>query len=130
MPQLPRLLHGALRAANQKLLLPLDPKMPRVVCNIRENRHERFTRASSSQALAKRPIEMRNERRNEIRPQSLPVFLEQSHRFPVVYANDALQHAHQLRAAQRPAVLQHAVVDVLNAQPGEPPNDIDRVEYL
>src|SRR6266446_4397229 len=48
----------------------------------------------------------------------------------MVQPNDSLQHAHELRSAQRPAVLQHAVIDVLNTRPGEPANEIDRVEHL
>ena len=59
-----------------------------------------------------------------------PIFLQQPHRLSVIHPNHALQHAHQLRASQGPAILQHAVIDVLDAQSSGAANDVDRIEYL
>ena len=48
----------------------------------------------------------------------------------MIHPNDALQHAHQLRAAQGPAILKHAVIDVLDSQSSDAANDVDWIEYL
>ena len=46
----------------------------------------------------------------------------------MVRPHDQLQDAHQLRAAQRPAIAQHLVVHVLNANSGQLAEDIQRIE--
>ena len=61
---------------------------------------------------------------------SLPEFFEHFHRRAVIHAHHQLQHAHQLRAAQRPAIAQHLVVHVLNANSGELAKDVQGVKYF
>ena len=75
-------------------------------------------------------IEMRHEGNHHVRLRLLPVRLEQPHRRPVIHANDRLQHAHDLRAAQRPAALQHRVVNVLDADAGVFPDNVERIEQF
>jgi hypothetical protein len=58
----------------------------------------------------------------------LPELLEDPHGRPVVRPHHKLQDAHELRAAQRPAVAQHLVVHVLDANSGQLAEDIQRVE--
>ena len=46
----------------------------------------------------------------------------------VIHAHDQLQDAHELRAAERPAIAKHLVVHVLNSNSGELPENIQRIE--
>src|SRR5579883_549120 len=100
------------------------------VRNVGQNGDKGRRRKGSTQAFAQRPIEMRYKRRDEIRVCILPVAFQQLNGFAVVYAYDKLQNPHQMWAAQRPAVLQHSVVDILNAQTCYSANKINGVEYL
>ena len=48
----------------------------------------------------------------------------------VQQADEKLQHAHGLRGAERPAFLQHQVVEVLHAQAGQLAHPVDGVEQF
>ena len=49
---------------------------------------------------------------------------------PVKNAHRPLQDAHELRASERPIVPQHFVVNVLNANSGEPAHDIQGIQQF
>src|SRR5205807_3338654 len=66
MAQFARLFDCTPRAADQKLLLPFDPEMRGVICEICQNGHQRPAGAGLAQALAERAVEVRNERRDQI----------------------------------------------------------------
>ena len=48
----------------------------------------------------------------------------------MVEPDGELQHAHDLRAAQRPAAPEHQVVNVLHAHAGERTNEVQRVQMF
>ena len=48
----------------------------------------------------------------------------------MIHPHNQLQDAHELRAAKRPAVAQHLVVHVLNANSGELAEDIQGIKYF
>ncbi len=124
MAHRPRLLHRLLRSANQILLLPLHPKMRRIIGQIRENCHER----RGGQAVAQRAIEVGDQRNHQVTLALLPEFLEQPHLAAVIEAYQAVHQHGGLRRTEGPAFLQHHVVDVLHPDASVLAENIEGVE--
>ena len=102
--------------------------MLRIVRQVGQHRDKGPARKRFLVTFPQRAIEVRHERNHHVRRVLLPELFEDPHRGPVVRPHDKLQDAHELRAAQRPAVAQHLVVHVLNANSGQLAEDIQRVE--
>src|SRR5579885_489388 len=123
-----RLLLRALSPANEKLVLPgLDPEVRRIIGEVGENRHQR---RPAVEALVQRAIEIRNQRDHKIRPLLRPEIPEQPNLTAMIDPNDHMHRGHQLRGAQSPALLQKQVVHILQAEPSDLAENIQRVEHL
>ena len=130
MPERASLLNRMLGSANDVLRLGLNPEVLRIIRQVGKNRNKRPPRKRLLVTLPQRAIKMRDKRHHHVRRVLLPELFEYLHRGPVVGSNDNLQHAHELRAAQGPAVPQHLVVHVLNANSGQFAKDIQGIKHF
>jgi hypothetical protein len=73
---------------------------------------------------------MRNYRYHHVRLGLEPEGFEQAHGRIVIQTYDNLEEAHELRAAKCPAVAEHLVIQLLDSNAGEPPEDIQGVKYF
>ncbi len=125
-----RLLDGAVRAADQVLLLALDPEVRRIVGDVRKYGYEWASRKRARKAFPQRAIEVRHKRNDHIRLRFFPMRFEQANCGTMIQAYHALQDPHQLRASQRPAVAQHQIVKILYADARIFLEDVERVQQL
>ena len=130
VPHLARLLDGLVGPADQELLLPFDPEVRRIIREIGEYGYEWPAGKRGRKALTQCAIEVWNKRHNHVVLRPAPVLRQQPDRWPMIHPDRGLQDRNQLRAAQRPAIPDHPVVDVLNAQAGHAPDGIERIEQL
>lgn len=77
MPQRSGLLDGVIGAADQILLLALDPKMGRIVGQVREHRYVWRARAHGPQTLAQRAVKVWDKRDHQAGQADAPVSLQQ-----------------------------------------------------
>jgi hypothetical protein len=73
---------------------------------------------------------MGNDGDKQVRRLFAPKLLEQVYQRPVKYPNGGLKNAKKLRAAQRPAILQHGVVLLLDADSRQPAKDVQAVSKI
>ena len=71
---------GAIGAANEILLLPLDPEVRRIIGEIGQYRHQRNARQRLAQALAHGAVKIGHQRHHQIRPFFAPELFQQPHR--------------------------------------------------
>ena len=86
-PQHLRLSDGAVRSADQVLLLAFDPEMRRVIGDIGQNGHERPAGAGPREGLPEGPVVMRDERDHHLRRMIPPVPFEELHLLAVQHAD-------------------------------------------
>src|SRR5271170_517965 len=104
--------------------------MRRVVSNICQYRYEWASWKHAAKTFAHRAIEMRHKRNEHVWFGFSPMRFEQSNRRAVIHANRELQHPQKLRTSERPALAQHGVIDILNADPGVFFDDIEGIHQL
>src|SRR5271169_304655 len=115
-----RLLDGALGSGNDVLLLQwLNPEARRIVGQVRNECHERPTGVDGFPAFADLAIKVGNDGDEEIRRMVAPEFFEKANHGAVKEPYRKLQNLQEILAAQSPAVLQHDVVLLLDADAGE-----------
>src|SRR5207244_8197295 len=125
-----RLLNSSLRAANEELLLALDPKMGRIVREIGENRDERNRLAHPPQAFEKSTVEMRNQRDYKVRRIAAPILLDEVDLEVVIGANHGMQYDQQLARLESPVLPEHQVVGILAADAGYFAPHIDWIQHF
>src|ERR1700728_294549 len=130
IPDRARLFHGAIRTADQILLLILDPEVRRIVRDVGENRYKRPSRKRLAEALADGAIEMWHEGHDHVRLRLFPMRFHEANRRAVIHPNRKLKHAQELRASKRPASAQHRVVNVLDSDVCVFLSDVERVEQF
>ena len=94
----------------------LDPEVRGIIRNVGQDGDKVRGGPRLAQALGEGAVEMGNHRDHQVGAAGAPELLEQPHRLRVQKADEKLQHPHGLRGAERPAFLQHQVVEVLHAQ--------------
>ena len=104
--------------------------MRRIIGEVGQDRDKARGGPRLAQALGERTVEMGNHGDHQVRLAGAPELLEQPHRLAVQQADEKLEHAHGLRGAERPAFLQHQVVEVLHAQAGQLAHPVDGVEQF
>src|SRR5208337_1549829 len=115
-----RLLHGALRAANDILLLErLDPETRREIREIRNDGDEWPIGIHGRPGFSYLLVEVGNDRNQQVRRMLAKVLGEQAHHRPVKEPNSGLENTQELGSAQRPAIAQKDVVLLLDADAGQ-----------
>src|SRR5882757_598974 len=108
------------RTGNDVLLFHgLNPESWRKISEVRNDGDEGAPRVNPVPALANLPVEMRNYGDEQIRRLFAPEFLEQVHKWLMEKSNSGLKDAKKLCTAERPAILQHDVVLLLDANAGQ-----------
>jgi len=125
-----RLFHGLVRPADEMLILPLHPEVRRVIRKIGEDGHQRRTGQHALQALAQRAVEIGDQRHHHVRPAFPPELFEHPHLRPVKHADHQVHAGRELSRPERPALLQHEVVNVFEPQAGDLAEDVERIEQL
>src|SRR5579859_1510840 len=105
----------AFRAGDDILLLQrLDPEARRIIGQIGNERHKWPPRINRIPAFTNLPIKVRDHRDKKIRRVRAPEFTQQSHQGPVKQPNRELQDTQEILASERPAILKHEVVLLLD----------------
>src|SRR5260370_29538648 len=126
-----RLFGGFFRARDDELIFDrLNPKSRGKVGQIGDDGDERSPGIDLRPTLANLPVEMGNDGDKQVRRLFAPKLLEQVYQRPVKYPNGGLKNAKKLRAAQRPAILQHGVVLLLDADSRQPAKDVQAVSKI
>jgi hypothetical protein len=124
------LIDGLRGAADDILILLLQPEMRREVGQVCEHRdHGRIGR-HIVQAIEDGAVEIRNQRNHQVGPGAPPVLLDHADLPAVKEANQQVHAARELRRAERPTLLEHQVVDVFQAQSGDFAEQVERLEHL
>ncbi len=111
-----RLSGGFFRARDDVLLLDrLNPEARRKISQVGDNGDERPPGINFRPAFANLPVEMGNDRDEQISGLFPPKSFEQVYQRPVKHPNRGLENPKKLGAAQGPAILQHRVVLLLDA---------------
>src|SRR5216683_3209856 len=123
-----RLSGGFFRARDDVLLLDrLNPEARRKISQVGDNGDERPPGINLRPAFANLPVEMWNDGNKQVGGFFAPKLLEQVYQRPVKHSNGGLKNAKKLGAAQSPAVLQHGVVLLLDADPRQLAQDVQPV---
>jgi hypothetical protein len=101
-----------------------------IICQVREDCNVRPPRKRLIEALSKRTVEMRNQRYHHVWACIEPESLEHLNRRIVIQTHGELQDAQKLRAAKRPAVSEHLVIEILNSKAGHFPKNVQGVKYF
>ena len=125
-----RLFHGLVRPADEMLILPLHPEVRRVIRDIGEDGHQRRTGQRALQAFTQRAVEIGDQRHHHVRPAFPPELFEHPHLRPVKHADQQVHAGRELPGPERPALLQHEVVNVLEPQAGDFAEDVERIQQL
>jgi len=126
--EIENLLDGASGAADEILLLFLEPETRRIVCEVGEYGDVGAAGEGAPITFAQRLVEMGHEGDNHVGRRFTPAFREDAHSGAMVDGNCELEQTHQLLATEGQAGLEHPVVSVLNANAGDLAHEIQVVE--
>src|SRR5579862_2141486 len=119
----------SVRTADEVLLLPrFDPEMRRIVSEVGQYRDEWPAGKDVAEAFVHEAVEVRDEGNQHIGLRLAPVFFQQPHATAVIEFHHKLQNLKELRAAERPAIAQHRVVEILDPDACEFLEDIQGIE--
>jgi hypothetical protein len=104
--------------------------MRRIVRDVGKDAHQRRARQGAAQALAQRADEVRRQGDHHVRAALAPEFLEHAHLLSMEQADHPVHDRHQLSRPQRPSLLEHEVVHVLQPKPGRLAENVDRIQHL
>src|SRR6266436_10281771 len=128
MAQRARLFHGFFRGCDDVLILDrLNPETRRKISQVRDDGDKRAAGIDLGPAFANLAVEMRNYGNEQVRRLFTPEFFKKIHERPVKYPYRGLKNAKKLSAAKRPAILQHDVVLLLDADAGEHAQNVHTV---
>ena len=120
-------LPGSFGVPQMKVLwLRLDPKMRRKIRQVRQDRHHRSFGQAVAQALKQSAIEVGDQRNNQIRLRLLPILFQHLDHLAVIDPQQQVHRGQHLGRAQRPALFQQFVVDILHPDAREFANDVER----
>jgi hypothetical protein len=122
------LLDGFFGAADEILILTLDPKVRWIIRDVGENGDQRYAGQGAPEAFAERSVKIRHQRDHQVRPALTPQLLQHPHLLAVKQANHQVHAGSELRRTEGPAFLEHQIVKVLHAQAGELAENVDRIQ--
>src|SRR5208337_1077113 len=121
--------------ANQVLPLAFDPEVRRAVGQVGKNSYHWSVapsphRVRLPQALQNRVIEVRDHRNHKVGPRVLPITRQQLDDRRLELPNQHLRYPQQRTGAYGKAVFELRVVEVLDANPGQAPDQVGRFEQI
>ncbi len=126
--EFPGLGDGVFGAADEILGLAFEPEVGREIGEIGEKGDEGSLGRDVAQALKEGAIEVRDDGENEVGTALFPDGFEQAHGFIVVETKEGLEDAHDVRASPGPAIFEHEVVNILDANAGKTAGDIQLIQ--